>query len=381
VPGLEPDVDFDGDGLERFVLDIDGKIESCVDGDLTVIDGPGCFQDPRIVDSFSLVLRFEAVPARLSGPIPTWWSTQYARCDGPPAAESWGACPEDRCSRWSTQTCTPSCGGEGSHRCLWDCSEWSACVPSGSETTTLDSCGGITRLEGASCEGEPPLVDLTADRAAGFQLGRGIVVGRGPVVVEARVEASLDPGSFMSGGTRLGWAIVAYVDEGSSWVGDYETGLGVAHSRLGWALEWRYLLGESTDDDELLLRALIGDDSPEIRVDSRFYSYRTGPEPALNADTEEPVLQTARLVIEPDLLDTTSNELVVTGSVLDEEGLPALSLGCFADGCATQAQVREGDTLEIGLTSAAITEHSFQIRLDGTDGPTMTIEAAGLCPE
>ena len=36
VPGLSPNVDLDGDGLERFETDEDGGIARCVDGDGTV---------------------------------------------------------------------------------------------------------------------------------------------------------------------------------------------------------------------------------------------------------------------------------------------------------------------------------------------------------
>lgn len=54
----QPDVDLDGDGLERFegVMGVGGtepRIESCVDGDGTVIPGRDCVNDPRMADGFS----------------------------------------------------------------------------------------------------------------------------------------------------------------------------------------------------------------------------------------------------------------------------------------------------------------------------------------
>ena len=35
IPGVEPDMDLDGDGLERLLVDEDGRLETCVDGDLS----------------------------------------------------------------------------------------------------------------------------------------------------------------------------------------------------------------------------------------------------------------------------------------------------------------------------------------------------------
>ncbi len=63
---VQPDLDEDRDGLERFVdTDGDGAVDRCVDGDGEAVDGPECVSDPRFVDGYELVLRFRLVPAEL----------------------------------------------------------------------------------------------------------------------------------------------------------------------------------------------------------------------------------------------------------------------------------------------------------------------------
>jgi hypothetical protein len=62
----DPDLDFDGDGLEHIVGDGEG-ITSCVDGDGTIIEGPDCPCDPRMGDAYSVSVAVEAAPATISG--------------------------------------------------------------------------------------------------------------------------------------------------------------------------------------------------------------------------------------------------------------------------------------------------------------------------
>ncbi len=69
----QPDVDLDGDGLERFEVQDDGSpgcqpvIVACVDGDGTRVEGRDCASDPRFVDGFSVGMPLEAVRAVLRG--------------------------------------------------------------------------------------------------------------------------------------------------------------------------------------------------------------------------------------------------------------------------------------------------------------------------
>jgi hypothetical protein len=88
VPGVQPDVDLDGDGLEHINLDQSFAIESCIDGGGTVIAGAGCWQDERIADGFSGNLRMSLVPARFGGllrdPLP-------GECLDPPGESLWEA--------------------------------------------------------------------------------------------------------------------------------------------------------------------------------------------------------------------------------------------------------------------------------------------------
>ncbi len=66
--GLQPDIDHDGDGLER--VDVDPKtliVLRCHDGDGAVIESETCACDPRIVDGFSALAHAELVPANIVG--------------------------------------------------------------------------------------------------------------------------------------------------------------------------------------------------------------------------------------------------------------------------------------------------------------------------
>jgi cysteine-rich repeat protein len=65
----QPDVDIDGDGLERFEVDSEGPggcqpaIIACIDGDGTRIESPDCARDPRMADGHSASFDFTAVRA------------------------------------------------------------------------------------------------------------------------------------------------------------------------------------------------------------------------------------------------------------------------------------------------------------------------------
>jgi len=72
VPGLRPDIDVDGDGLETVELDGDGRVTRCIDGDRTVISGADCWSDDRLADGFSLVMTFEAIQSTFAGRAPGW---------------------------------------------------------------------------------------------------------------------------------------------------------------------------------------------------------------------------------------------------------------------------------------------------------------------
>jgi hypothetical protein len=90
IPGVTPDIDVDGDGLERFILGPDGRIAACLDGDgYTTIDGADCWQDPRIADGFSITIVLHAVRARFAGPEPGWEQKVDGGCDEPPAESLW----------------------------------------------------------------------------------------------------------------------------------------------------------------------------------------------------------------------------------------------------------------------------------------------------
>lgn len=64
----DPDIDRDGDGLERFEGDSTGNsIAKCFDGDGTELPGPDCACDPRIVDGYSVSFRVTGITASIVG--------------------------------------------------------------------------------------------------------------------------------------------------------------------------------------------------------------------------------------------------------------------------------------------------------------------------
>lgn len=75
---LQPEVDLDGDGLEKLFDDEtmdadggsskDGRIDRCVDGDGTEILGTDCPSDPRIADAYRLVFALHGVRAFVLAP-------------------------------------------------------------------------------------------------------------------------------------------------------------------------------------------------------------------------------------------------------------------------------------------------------------------------
>jgi hypothetical protein len=92
VPGVTPDIDLDGDGLERFIVDEAGQITGCIDGDgYTTIDGPDCWQDPHMADGFSVTAVLHGVGARFAGLAPGWQAHFDGGCDEPPAESLWDA--------------------------------------------------------------------------------------------------------------------------------------------------------------------------------------------------------------------------------------------------------------------------------------------------
>jgi hypothetical protein len=66
---LQPDIDVDGDGPET-IQSQSLVIESCTDGDGTVIPGETCGCDPRMKDAFSIAFETDIVGATLLGPEP-----------------------------------------------------------------------------------------------------------------------------------------------------------------------------------------------------------------------------------------------------------------------------------------------------------------------
>lgn len=82
VPGLDPDLDFDGDGLERIEVDVDHRVERCIDGDGTVILGRECWRDERMSDAFSITLHLRFEGARFAGREPLWESVTEQSCPG-----------------------------------------------------------------------------------------------------------------------------------------------------------------------------------------------------------------------------------------------------------------------------------------------------------
>jgi hypothetical protein len=90
LPGLSPDVDVDGDGVERLIQDDDGRIVSCVDGDSSEISGRDCWQDSRMADGFAISMYMtDGVPAIFAGREPGWEDNVDGGCDTPPDPSLW----------------------------------------------------------------------------------------------------------------------------------------------------------------------------------------------------------------------------------------------------------------------------------------------------
>jgi hypothetical protein len=107
-PGLQPDVDRDGDGLERFTLDDQGRIARCIDGDGTPIEGRDCSMDPRMADGFALSLQMHLASARYGGREPGWELMVPGRCDGgPPAPSAFGDVVHQGACAHSGERCDP----------------------------------------------------------------------------------------------------------------------------------------------------------------------------------------------------------------------------------------------------------------------------------
>jgi hypothetical protein len=65
--GVKPDMDADGDGLERMIGD-GATVTECIDGDgVTRIVGRTCACDPRIQDGYSLAVVGDGAFARIIG--------------------------------------------------------------------------------------------------------------------------------------------------------------------------------------------------------------------------------------------------------------------------------------------------------------------------
>jgi hypothetical protein len=61
--GIQPDVDVDQDGFERF-LDTDGDLvtDVCIDGDGERVEGEDCAEGLRFADGYNIRLVFRAEP-------------------------------------------------------------------------------------------------------------------------------------------------------------------------------------------------------------------------------------------------------------------------------------------------------------------------------
>jgi hypothetical protein len=62
----QPDIDLDGDGLERYEATMGSgstapMITACIDGDGTRVMGRTCVNDPRFADGFSAAFEHQGV--------------------------------------------------------------------------------------------------------------------------------------------------------------------------------------------------------------------------------------------------------------------------------------------------------------------------------
>ena len=90
VSGVAPDLDLDGDGLETFVLDDSWHIRRCIDGDgATAIEGPSCWEDPRIADGVSLVVLLGTTRAVCGGSQEGWQADAQGECREPAGESTW----------------------------------------------------------------------------------------------------------------------------------------------------------------------------------------------------------------------------------------------------------------------------------------------------
>jgi hypothetical protein len=86
LQGVQPDIDVDRDGLERFVIDeTSGVLLDCLDDDnLSIQSGRDCAANLEVADGFSFHILVDAAVATLDGCAPAWEETAAA-CDGGPS--------------------------------------------------------------------------------------------------------------------------------------------------------------------------------------------------------------------------------------------------------------------------------------------------------
>jgi hypothetical protein len=350
ISGLTPDLDLDGDGLESFILDERGHIESCVDGDRTSIPGRDCWRDPRMADGFSINFRLATVGAHLAGPAPMWRYQADGTCDGFPRTPSlWGPCPRAACTRWSTRSCSPGCGGEGTQRCSFDCSSWSHCQPDGSESASFQSCNGLLAEGNASCSG----VSMTIQGpAGGARLVDDLEMPAGPLDITAQVVAD------RAETNGEGWALVVYHAGEGAWALEGNLN-GVSSARHGYALRWDFGHPRELPDHDCVELTYLDGEAWEMERN------RLG----LDCDAlplDEPM--ELWLVINPDTPETEANELFLVAEPL-VEGEEREPMFCFGAGCPDLIQT--GDILQIGVTGSTNDELVVM---------NLTVETRGVCP-
>jgi len=138
IPGVQLDIDLDGDGVERILLDDEFHVTTCVDGDATIIEGRDCWRDPRIADAFSLTIVIAGTSARYAGREPGWEYMVPPGCPDGPSDESFfdtipasgGACSglDEQCDPLAVAPCCDSahtCSGAdlSTYRCYPPCAE------------------------------------------------------------------------------------------------------------------------------------------------------------------------------------------------------------------------------------------------------------------